>query len=107
DPFLSATFGSVSILDRPLDFGRLVARMAYVVSTVPRLRQRVVPALGRLTPPEWCDDPDIDLRYHVRHVALPAGATIRDLYDLPTLFVQDPFDRTRPLWEFLAVDGLP
>jgi WS/DGAT/MGAT family acyltransferase len=107
DPFLSATFGSISILDRPLDFDRLVERMAYVVSTVPRLRQRVVPALGRMAPPEWCDDPDLDLHYHVRHIALPEGATLRDLYDLATLFVQDPFDRTRPLWEFLAIDGLP
>jgi WS/DGAT/MGAT family acyltransferase len=107
DPFLSATFGSISILDRPVDFDRLLARMAYVVSTVPRLRQRVVPALGRLAPPEWCDDPDLDLRYHVRHVALPEGSTMRDLYDLATLYVQDPFDRTRPLWEFLAIDGLP
>jgi diacylglycerol O-acyltransferase len=106
DPFLSSTFGSISILDRAPDFDRLLARMEYVISTVPRLRQRVVPALGRLAPPEWADDPALDLRYHVRHIALPVGSTDRDLYDLATLFVQDPFDRTRPLWEFLAIDGL-
>ena len=35
-------------------------------SCVPRLRQRVVPALGRLAPPEWRDDPDFDLDYHLR-----------------------------------------
>jgi WS/DGAT/MGAT family acyltransferase len=107
DPFLSSTFGSLSILDRPPDHERLAARMEYVISTVPRLRQRVVPALGRLAPPEWQDDPELDLRYHVRRVSLPEGATMRDLYDFATLFVQDPFDRTRPLWEFLAVEGLP
>jgi WS/DGAT/MGAT family acyltransferase len=107
DPFLSSTFGSISILDRPADYERLLKRMAYVVSTVPRLRQRVVPALGRMAPPEWQDDPELDLRYHIRHIGLPAGATMRDLYDLATLFVQDPFDRTRPLWEFVAIDGLP
>ena len=39
---------------------------------VPRLRQRVVPALGRLAPPEWRDDPDFDLDYHLRWSALPA-----------------------------------
>jgi diacylglycerol O-acyltransferase / wax synthase len=107
DPFLSSTFGSISILDRPPDYDRLARRMEYVLSTVPRLRQRVVPALGRLAPPEWQDDPELDLRYHVRRVALPEGATMRDLYDFATLFIQDPFDRTRPLWEFLAIEGLP
>lgn len=107
DPFLSSTFGSLSILDRPPDFARLQARMAYVVSTVPRLRQRVVPALGRLAPPEWQADPELDLRYHVRHLALPPGATDRDLLDLAALVVQDPFDRTRPLWECIAISGLP
>jgi len=107
DPHLSSAFGSISVLDRAPDHGRLLARMAHVVSVVPRLRQRVSPGLGRLAPPEWRDDPDLDLRYHVRHVGLPAGSTMEDLYDLAALFVQDPFDRTRPLWEFLAVDGLP
>src|SRR5215204_6201408 len=107
DPFLSSTFGAISILDRPADQARLCARMEYVLSTVPRLRQRVVPALGRLAPPEWQEDPELDLRYHVRRVALPEGATLRDLYDFATLFVQDPFDRTRPLWEFVAIEGLP
>src|SRR5690606_8041159 len=107
DPFLSATFGSLTLLDRPMDVDRLRARMAYVASTVPRMRQRVVPSLGRLAPPEWSDDPGLDLRYHVRHLALPPGSSLRDLYDLATLFVQDPFDRTRPLWEFLAIEGLP
>lgn len=107
DPFLSSTFGAISILDRPPDYDRLAARMEYVLSTVPRLRQRVVPALGRLAPPEWQDDPELDLRYHVRRVALPEGATMRDLYEFATLFIQDPFDRTRPLWEFVAIEGLP
>jgi diacylglycerol O-acyltransferase / wax synthase len=107
DPHLSSAFGSISVLDAAPDHERLLARMAHVVSVVPRLRQRVSPGLGRLAPPEWRDDPHLDLRYHVRKVGLPAGATMDDLYDLATLFVQDPFDRTRPLWEFLAVDGLP
>jgi WS/DGAT/MGAT family acyltransferase len=107
DPFLSSTFGSISVLDRPPDYERLARRMEYVLSTVPRLRQRVVPALGRLAPPEWQEDPELDLRYHVRRVALPEGSTMRDLYDFATLFVQDPFDRTRPLWEYVAIEGLP
>lgn len=106
DPYLSSTFGSLSILDGPLDMDRLMRRMAYTVSVVPRLRQRVSPGLGRLAPPEWLDDPEFDLGFHVRRVALPSPGSERQLCDLASLIVQDPFDRTRPLWEFVVVDGL-
>lgn len=107
DPVLSSTFGSLTIFDRAPDFDRLRRRTAYVVSEVPRLRQRVVPALGRLAPPEWRDDPDFDLGYHVRRLALPPDSAIEDLFTLAALLVQDPFDRTRPLWEFFVIEGLP
>ena len=73
---------------------------------VPRLRQRVVPALGRLAPPEWRDEPDFDLDYHLRWAALPGPGSMRQLLDLTATFVGTPFDRTRPLWEFLIVEGL-
>jgi WS/DGAT/MGAT family acyltransferase len=77
-----------------------------MVARIPRLHQRVVPALGRWAPPEWHDDPDFDIDYHVRRVRLPAPGTERQLLDLASLIVQDPFDRTRPLWQFTFVEGL-
>src|SRR3954454_1685837 len=58
DPFLSSTFGTVTVLDRPVDIDRLRRRLLHMVRRMPRLHQRVVPALGRLAPPEWHDDPD-------------------------------------------------
>ena len=54
----------------------------------------------------WVDDPNFDLRYHVRHLALPKPGTMRQLLDLASLIACDPFDRTRPLWQFVVVDGL-
>lgn len=106
DPYLSSVFGSVTIFDAPVDVDRLRRRMQRAVLLVPRLRQRVVSALGRLAPPEWQDDPDFDLDFHLRRIALPAPGSERQLFDLAALIVQDPFDRTRPLWEFVVVDGL-
>lgn len=106
DPYLSSTFGSVTFLDCPPDVERLRRRLLRMVERIPRLHQRVVPALGRLAPPEWQDDPDFDIDYHVRHLALPAPGTDRALLDLAIRIVHDPFDRTRPLWEFVIVDGL-
>jgi WS/DGAT/MGAT family acyltransferase len=80
--------------------------MEHAVAMVPRLRQHVVPALGRLAPPEWRDGEDFDLDDHLHWVALPAPGTMRQLLDLAASIVQAPFDRTRPLWEFVVIEGL-
>lgn len=106
DPHLSASIANVTILDRTPDPERLRARLEAAVAMVPRLRQRVVPALGRLAPPEWRDDPDFDLDYHIRSMAVPAPGTMRALLDLAATIANHPFDRTRPLWEFVVIEGL-
>ena len=72
DPFLSSTFGTVTIFDRTLDFDRLRARMESAVHAVPRLGWRVQPNPAGLGAPIWADDPDFDIDLHVRRVALPA-----------------------------------
>jgi WS/DGAT/MGAT family acyltransferase len=73
---------------------------------IPRLRQRVLPAPANLSTPTWVDDPDFDVDYHVRHIACPKPGTLRQVLDLAAVIVADPFDRTRPLWQFVVVDGL-
>jgi diacylglycerol O-acyltransferase len=104
DPMLRSAFETVTFLDGQADFDRFVTRMALAVERLPRLRQRV--AASGLGPPVWEDDPDFDLRFHVRHVALPPPGSDRQLLELAALHLQDPFDLSRPLWLFTLVDGL-
>jgi WS/DGAT/MGAT family acyltransferase len=106
DPWLSSTFGVVSVLERPLDLDLFRARMRVAVARVARLRERVVPTGGRLGAPTWQPDPEFDLDHHVRPIALPSPGTDRQLLDLATHLVADPFDRTRPLWQFWVIEGL-
>ena len=106
DPALASSFANVTILDQPPDAERLRRTMDRAVKLVPRLHQRVVPAFGRLAPPEWQDDPDFDLGYHIRHIALPDPADERTLFDLASALASAPLERTRPLWEFTIIDGL-
>jgi WS/DGAT/MGAT family acyltransferase len=106
DPHLSASIANVTILDQTPDPVRLRSRLQQAALMVPRLHQRVVPALGRLAPPEWRDDPEFDLDYHIRWMALPAPGTMRELLDLAAALANHPFDRTRPLWEFVIIEGL-
>ena len=106
DPHLSSTFANVTILDRPPNFEQLLRRMERATFAVPRLRQRVQPMPANLSAPLWVDDANFDLRYHVRHLALPKPGNLRQLLDLASLIACDAFDRTRPLWQFVVVDGL-
>lgn len=106
DPYLTSSFGTVSILDRPPDVDRLRARMERAVAAVPRLGWRVQPAPADLSAPFWVDDREFDIDYHVRRIALPKPGTVRQLLELASVLVLDPFDRTRPLWQFYVVEGL-
>ncbi len=106
DPYLSSTFANVTILDRKPNFDLLRRRMDRTAMRIPRLRQRVQTSPGNVSAPVWVDDPDFDLDHHLRRIALPRPGTDRQLLDLATLITADPFDRTRPLWQFVIVEGL-
>ena len=106
DPHLSSTFGTVMILDRPPDWDAFRRRVERATVAIPRLRQRVQPSPANLSPPTWVDDPNFDLDHHVRRIAIPKPGSMRQVLDLASLFVADPLERTRPLWQFLVVEGL-
>jgi diacylglycerol O-acyltransferase len=106
DPHLSSTFGTVMLLDRPPDFNSFRRRVELATRAIPRLRQRVLPAPANLRPPVWVDDPDFDIDHHLRRIAAPKPGTLRQVLDLASLMIADPFDRTRPLWQFTVVEGL-
>ncbi|HZB41088.1 MAG TPA: wax ester/triacylglycerol synthase domain-containing protein [Ilumatobacter sp.] len=106
DPHLSSTFGTVMLLDQAPDFDRFRRRMERTALAIPRLRQRVLPSPAYVSPPTWVDDADFDIDLHVRRIACPKPGTLRQVLDLASLVVADPFDRTRPLWQFTVVEGL-
>lgn len=106
DPYLSSTFGTVSILDRAPDFDLFRRRMERAAMVIPRLRQVVRTVPGNLAAPTWVDDSDFDIDRHVRRIALPKPADERTLFDFATATIADPFDRVRPLWQFTVVEGL-
>lgn len=106
DPWLSSNIGTVTVLERPLDFDGFRRRIASGVADIPRMRERVVPAVGRLAPPTWEPDPEFRLDYHLRRIALPEPGSEQQLFDLAAVILQEPLDRTRPLWQFVVIDGL-
>lgn len=106
DPFLSSTFGTITMLDRAPDFELFRQRLLRATLRIPRLRQRVQTSPGDVAAPTWTLDSNFDIDFHVRRLALPRPATERMLFDLASLVCADPFDRTRPLWQFTVIEGL-
>ena len=106
DPWLNPSGASLTLLDQPVDMDRFRRQLKYGISRMPRLYQRVVPGLGRLSTPAWVPDAEFDFDYHVREVELPAPGTDRQLLDLAATLYEEPLDRTRPLWRFVSIRGL-
>lgn len=106
DPWLNPSGAALTILDTPVDTDRFRRQVRHGVAKLPRLYQRVVPGLGRISTPAWAPDPEFDLDFHIREVELAAPGTQRQLYDLASQLYAEPFDRTRPLWRFVLISGL-
>jgi diacylglycerol O-acyltransferase / wax synthase len=70
------------------------------------MRQRMVRVPFDLDYPWWIEDPDFDLEYHVRHIALPQPGDWRQLCIQAARIFARPLDLTRPPWEFTVVEGL-
>ena len=47
-----------------------------------------------------------DLRYHVRHIAVPAPGSMQALSDIVSFLNSPLLDRTLPLWECYIIEGL-
>ncbi len=70
------------------------------------MRQRLVRVPFDLDYPYWIEDPNFDLEYHVRHVALPKPGDWRQLCIQAARVHARPLDLNRPPWEFTVIEGL-
>lgn len=61
--------------------------------------------MGRWAP-SWETEDDIDIDYHIRHLALPQPGGERELAILVSRLHSIPLDRARPLWEMHFIEGL-
>ena len=102
--------GSLSILRRPragLSYESLLATVEQRLAQIPRYRQKVRGLLvAPMARPVWIDDPDFDITYHVRRLALPSPGSDEQLHELIARLAARPLDKSRPLWEMNLVEGL-
>jgi len=103
--------GGVSILDpkdapAPLTLARLTQVLGDRLPLIPVLRRKLLNVPFGLDQPYWVDDPDFDIEYHIREIALPRPGSAAQLTEQVSRLHARPLDRSRPLWEIYLITGL-
>ena len=103
--------GGLSVLDpkeapKPLTLARLTEVLAQRLPLIPVLRRKLLNVPLGLDQPYWIDDPDFDIEYHVRELALPRPGSDAQLTEQVSRLHARPLDRGRPLWEIYLISGL-
>ena len=111
-PHTPMHIGSVGIYDpstAPGGFVRFKDILRFIEQRLPgarSFRQRLVRVPFDLDHPYWIEDPEFDLEFHVRHIALPKPGDWRQLCIQVARLHARPMDLSKPLWEFTIIEGL-
>jgi WS/DGAT/MGAT family acyltransferase len=103
--------GSLAIFDpstAPGEWSVDEVRRVYAdrIHLVPQFRRRLAEVPLQLDHPRWVDDPEFDLKWHIRHIAVPAPGGPTELAELAGELMATQLDRSRPLWEIWVIDGV-
>lgn len=110
----SSTFGHVNglgVYRRPDDpsyqpYEALKAQIESRLHLLDPFRRRLVQVPLGLDHPYWINDPDFDIEFHVRHIAIPAPGDQTQLAAQVARIIGRPMDRNKPLWEAYVMEGL-
>ena len=111
-PHTPMHIGSVGIYDpstAPGGFVRFKDILSFIQSRLGgarSFRQRLVRVPFDLDHPYWIEDPEFDIEFHVRHIALPKPGDWRQLCIQVARLHARPMDLSKPLWEFIILEGL-
>jgi diacylglycerol O-acyltransferase len=111
-PHLPMHVSAVSIYDPSTSpqgvvrFKDIMRMYQEAVHELPLLRRRLIQVPGELDLPYWIEDPDLDIEFHVRHLALPKPGDWRQLYIQLARLHSRGLDINRPLWEVYVIEGL-
>ncbi len=107
DDTASLAIGSLAVFEGPAPtYDDFVDSIAGRLPLIPRYRQRLRTVPFDLAAPCWVDDPDFDLRWHVRNTALPAPGGRAEIGRLMSRVMSQRMNRERPLWEYWFCEGL-
>lgn len=87
-------------------YEQMMEKLRECLPLVPSLRWKLARVPLDISRPYWIDDPDFDLEFHVRYLALPRPGDWRQLRTQVARLHSRPLDLSRPPWEITVIDGL-
>lgn len=87
-------------------FKDILAHMESRLHLSRAFRQKLVHVPMNMDHPYWIMDPEFDLEFHVRHIALPSPGDWRQLCIQVARLHSRPLDLSKPLWEMYVIEGL-
>ena len=107
DRHTSMAIASIAIFAGPVpSYDEFFRHISGRLPQVPIYRRKLRTVPFRLGRPVWVEDPNFDLRYHLRSTALPAPGGDEQLSNLMARVMSQRLDRDYPLWEYWLVEGL-
>ena len=91
---------------RPVRFKQILGVCRERAHSAPIFHQAVGQVPFGIDYPFWLDAQQLDVEFHVRHIALPAPGDWRQLCIQVARLQARILDRARPLWEAYVIEGL-
>ena len=92
--------------DQPVTFEAVLDKFAERIVYAPKFTWKLKEIPFGLDRPVWVDDPEFDVRRHVRRIAVPSPGGPKELGELAGNLASTQLDRRRPLWEAWFIEGV-
>jgi WS/DGAT/MGAT family acyltransferase len=97
---------ATTVSGEPFNAERVSRMLSERLHLLPPFRWRLAEVPLGIDHPYWIEDPEFDLEYHVRELALPDPGDDRQLAEQVARIHSRPLDRSRPLWELYVIHNL-
>ncbi|MGI9324831.1 MAG: wax ester/triacylglycerol synthase family O-acyltransferase [Pseudomonadales bacterium] len=98
---------SIYLVEGEVSYQSVLELFESRIHLAPACRRRLAQVPLNLAHPTWVDDPDFDLTNHVKHVQLPNDTTLQGGIDAALELSEPMLDRSRPLWMYYVISGVP
>jgi WS/DGAT/MGAT family acyltransferase len=101
--------GGLTIIDpegRTITYEDMVAKLADRIRYAPKFTWKLKEMPFGFDRPMWVDDPEFDIRRHVRRIGIPSPGGAKEIGEVAGMLMSTQLDRERPLWELWFIEGL-
>ncbi len=97
---------TITVIDGEISFATFMDHMASRLHLIPRYRQRLAFVPFNIAHPKWIDDPDFDLKHHVRSHKVASGTSLEEAIQASIKLTEPLLPRDKPLWMMVLIEGV-